>query len=54
MDDIRDKIAILLGQIGPGKRSFINCITKKNKCKVGNDTNSFTRDVQQVDIPHNG
>ena len=54
MDDIRDKIAILLGPTGAGKSSFINCITKKNECKVGDTTDSCTRDYQQVNIPHNG
>ena len=54
MDDIRDKIAILLGPTGAGKSSFINCITKKNECKVGHTTDSCTRDYQQVNIPHNG
>jgi GTP-binding protein EngB required for normal cell division len=54
MDDIRDKIAILLGQTGSGKSSFINCITNKNECKVGKTTDSCTKDIHQVDIPHNG
>jgi len=54
MDDIRDKIAILLGQTGSGKSSFINCITKKKECKVGNTTDSCTKDIQQVNIPRNG
>ena len=54
MDDIRDKIAILLGQTGSGKSSFINCITNKNECKVGNTTDSCTIDIHQVNIPHNG
>ena len=54
MDDIRDKIAILLGPTGAGKSSFINCITKKNECKIGDTTDSCTRDYQQVNIPHNG
>ena len=54
MDDIRDKITILLGPTGAGKSSFINCITKKNECKVGDTTDSCTRDYQQVNIPHNG
>lgn len=54
MDDIRDKIAILLGQTGSGKSSFINCITNKNECKVGDTTDSCTKDIHQVNIPHNG
>ena len=54
MDDIRDKISILLGQTGEGKSSFINCITKKKECKVGDTQDSFTKDIHQVNIPHNG
>ena len=48
MDDIRDKIAILLGQTGAGKSSFINCITKKKECKVGDTADSCTKDIHQV------
>ena len=54
MDDIRDKISILLGQTGAGKSSFINCITKKKECKVGDTADSCTKDIHQVNIPHNG
>ena len=53
LDDIRDKVAVLLGQTGVGKSSFINCITKKNECKVGNDTKSCTRKLQHCFISHN-
>ena len=36
MDEIKDKVVILLGKTGDGKSFFINSITKKNECKVGN------------------
>ena len=42
MDEIKDKIAVVLGITGVGKSSFINCITKKNICKIGNEANSCT------------
>ena len=54
MDEIRDKIAVLLGKTGVGKSSFINCITGTNKCKIGNTTDSCTKNISQVDIAKNG
>ena len=54
MDEIRDKVAVLLGKTGIGKSSFINCITQKNVCKIGNSIESCTKKIQQVDIPYNG
>ena len=54
MDDIRDKVAVLLGNTGVGKSSFINCITEKNECKVAPDAKSCTKKLQPCDISHNG
>lgn len=54
LDEIRDKVAILLGQTGVGKSSFINCITNKKVCKVGDKATSCTRNVLQVDTIFNG
>ena len=54
MDEIKDKVVILLGKTGDGKSSFINSITKKNECKVGNTTDACTHKLQQVDVANNG
>lgn len=54
MDEIKDKVAVLLGHTGAGKSSFINCITKKNECKIGNEAESCTSKIQQVDTAFNG
>ena len=50
MDEIRDKIAVLLGKTGVGKSSFINCITETDKCKTDPSTKSCTKNISQVDI----
>ena len=47
MDEIKDKISILLGQTGAGKSTFINAITDKKTCKIGNGTESCTSKIQQ-------
>ena len=54
MDEIRDKIAVLLGKTGVGKSSFINCITGTDKCKTDPSTKSCTKNISQVDIAKNG
>ena len=54
MDEIRDKISILLGITGVGKSSFINAITKKKECKVGDTTKACTQEIKQADIGNEG
>ena len=54
MDEIRDKISILLGITGVGKSSFINCITKKKECKVGDTSKACTQKINQADISNEG
>ena len=55
MDEVKDKISILLGPTGVGKSTFINSITKKkDECKVGNGSDSCTKKIQQSDISVDG
>lgn len=54
MDEIKDKVAILLGNTGVGKSSFINSITNKKLCKIGDDAISCTKKILQVDTNSNG
>ena len=55
MDEVKDKISILLGPTGVGKSTFINSITKKkDECKVGNGSDSCTKKIQQCDISVDG
>ena len=54
MDDIRDKIAVLLGKTGDGKSTFINSITQKNECKMGEDAKSCTQEISHVESNKNG
>ena len=50
VDEIKDKIAVLLGKTGVGKSSFINCITNKEECKVSPNYNSCTHKLKHVDL----
>lgn len=54
LDDIRDKTSVLLGLTGVGKSSFINAITQKNNCKVGDSINACTKKINQSDINYDG
>jgi len=54
MDEIKDKVVILLGITGVGKSSFINSITKKKDCKVGDTAKACTEKILQVDVSNDG
>ena len=54
MDEVKDKIVILLGITGVGKSSFINCITKTLRCKVGSSAKSCTQTIMQSDMSKDG
>ena len=54
IDEVKDKISILLGITGVGKSSFINCITNTNRCEVGNSTKSCTQKIMQSDMFKDG
>ena len=48
-DEIKDKIAVLLGKTGVGKSTFINCITEKRECIIGEGYQSCTKKIKHVD-----
>lgn len=50
VDEIKDKYALVIGQIQIGKSTFINCITKSGKCKIGNGIVSCTKKIDS-DFP---
>ena len=50
MDEIKDKVVVVLGITGVGKNSFINRITKKNICEIGEKTKSCINKLKQVDL----
>lgn len=54
MDELKDKVIVLLGKTGVGKSTFINCITNTDKCKIGKGHKSCTKEIQQADIMKNG
>lgn len=45
---------LVLGETGVGKSSFINAITKKNECLVGNDIESKTRECKEIQTSYKG
>lgn len=45
---------LVLGETGVGKSSFINAITKKNECLVGNDIESTTKKYKEIQTSYNG
>lgn len=54
MDEVKDKIVILLGKTGTGKSSFINCITNNNNCEIGKSGKACTKKIVQSDIINDG
>lgn len=54
IDEVKDKIVILLGITGVGKSSFINCITNTTRCKVGSSAKSCTQTIMQSDMSKDG
>ena len=49
LDELKDKVVVLLGKTGVGKSSFINCITNKTECKVGKNYEACTQKIKHVD-----
>ena len=47
-DESKDRIIALLGNVGVGKSSFINAVTKRKECKVGSESTSCTTKIQIV------
>ena len=43
VDEIKDKYALVIGEIQIGKSTFINCITNSQKCEIGNGIVSCTK-----------
>ena len=54
IDESKDKVVVLLGKTGVGKSSFINSITNKKECKIGQKSKSCTKELKQVDLNKNG
>ena len=54
MDEVKDKVVIVLGKTGVGKSSFINSITNKIECKIGHESKACTSKIHSVDIQKNG
>ena len=45
---------LVLGETGVSKSSFINAITKTQKCPVGNQGKACTTDYDVIDAKYNG
>jgi ribosome biogenesis GTPase A len=44
---------IVLGETGVWKSSFINAITRKNSCKIGNNAKAYTLNFKIESTSHN-
>lgn len=45
---------LVLGEFGVGKSSFINAITKKNECFVGDNIDPTTKEYKAIQTSYNG
>ena len=45
---------LVLGEFGVGKSSFINAITKKNECVVGDNIEPTTKKYKEIQTSYNG
>ena len=50
----KKNIAIVLGETGVGKSSFINAITQKYTCKVSSEPKACTIDYDIINCSHKG
>ena len=54
IDETKEKVFVLLGLTGVGKSSFINGITNTQKCEIGHNAKSCTKNIQMVNTLLNG
>ena len=54
IDEVKEKVIVLLGLTGAGKSSLINGIVGKNECKIGHDTQSCTKSLKIVNYLKDG
>ena len=54
VDESTEKVIAVLGSTGVGKSSFINSLTGKNECKIGNSHTSTTKELKIIDFQFQG